>query len=172
MPPAASGTASTSRPSSPAAFHNPAGGFAARSASAAQPRSCFSLHRRTVATRSACSSSRAKSIWWRGADSNRRQRAYETPALPTELPRQGRGQEDNVPHGGGQVPSAKAPGVDFRPPAGQFEGTLTGRIRERARGSSNGRTAAFGAARGGSNLSLIHISEPTRLLSISYAVFC
>src|SRR5678816_1184068 len=34
--------------------------------------------------------------------------------------------------------------------------------------------AAYGAAIGGRdyNLSLIHISEPTRLLSISYAVFC
>eukprot|EP00658_Telonema_sp_P-2_P080921 TRINITY_DN8154_c0_g2_i1.p1 TRINITY_DN8154_c0_g2~~TRINITY_DN8154_c0_g2_i1.p1 ORF type:complete len:100 (-),score=24.65 TRINITY_DN8154_c0_g2_i1:31-330(-) len=28
------------------------------------------------------------------------------------------------------------------------------------------------AGAGGVNLSLIHISEPTRLLSISYAVFC
>ena len=35
-----------------------------------------------------------------------------------------------------------------------------------ARGGGNG------GGGGGQHLSLIHISEPTRLLSISYAVFC
>src|SRR5678815_25338 len=37
---------------------------------------------------------------------------------------------------------------------------------------SHGTTAAFGSMRTMYSLSLIHISEPTRLLSISYAVFC
>eukprot|EP00658_Telonema_sp_P-2_P068050 TRINITY_DN56996_c0_g2_i1.p1 TRINITY_DN56996_c0_g2~~TRINITY_DN56996_c0_g2_i1.p1 ORF type:complete len:365 (+),score=73.14 TRINITY_DN56996_c0_g2_i1:258-1352(+) len=39
-------------------------------------------------------------------------------------------------------------------------------------GSGNANSLSVGQESNASNLSLIHISEPTRLLSISYAVFC
>src|SRR5678816_4175052 len=47
-------------------------------------------------------------------------------------------------------------------------GQITGRTQRRRVGA----IARLLCARTGIDLSLIHISEPTRLLSISYAVFC
>src|SRR5690606_10950654 len=85
----------------------------------------------------------------------------------------GKGPEDNVLLRAGQEAArATARGgppdlrrLTLRAPGGNVWGPrrgLTKRIRERARGSSNGRTAAFGAAREGSNPSPRTGPNPTR----------
>src|SRR5678815_387350 len=56
--------------------------------------------------------------------------------------------------------------------AAAADDALLDRARRALRGSPIGRCALRGAAGAEPCLSLIHISEPTRLLSISYAVFC
>src|SRR5262249_34533485 len=68
-------------------------------------------------------------VWWRRADLNCRPRAYETPALPLSYP---------------AIGSRK-----LAQPTSEINAMV---LRcGRARGSSNGRTAAFGAAHLGSN---------------------
>src|SRR5678815_187102 len=58
--------------------------------------------------------------------------------------------------------------------AARRSGTQSTKTRAEVRGggAKPWKQKGTGRARAGSSLSLIHISEPTRLLSISYAVFC
>eukprot|EP00658_Telonema_sp_P-2_P057868 TRINITY_DN46287_c0_g1_i1.p2 TRINITY_DN46287_c0_g1~~TRINITY_DN46287_c0_g1_i1.p2 ORF type:complete len:111 (+),score=25.47 TRINITY_DN46287_c0_g1_i1:82-414(+) len=71
---------------------------------------------------------------------------------------------------GGEASKEQAPpgsaGVPVCPTNDKPDYTTTHMLRMR------NVTSGFGSTRPPTNLSLIHISEPTRLLSISYAVFC